>query len=135
MKQRRSREEMLNNLYEMSDEASVKEMADAVNVPACVAESFAVLMGDKKQAVLLTILANDIRNGRLKIPDCAVFACYQVASIADLNSISDALALPRKKRELTPEMRIARYNAKLEKLKKHYGIKDEGIKDEGIKDE
>lgn len=124
MKQRRSREEMLNNLYQMSDEVSVKEMADAVNVPTCVAESFAVLMADKKQAVLLAILANDIRNGRLMTPHGDVIECARIKSIADLDSITEGLSIPRKKRELTPEMRIARYNAKLEKLKKHYGIKD-----------
>lgn len=124
MKQRRNREEMLNNLSQMSDEVSIEEMAKSVNVPTCVAESFAVLMADNKQAVMLAVLANDIRNGRLKNPDDAVIECYKVSSIADLNSISDALAIPRKKRELTPEMRVARYNAKLEKLKKHYGIED-----------
>ena len=107
----------------MSDEASVKEMAEAVNVPTCVAESFAVLMADKKQAVLLTVLANDIRNGRLKKPDYEVIECPDIKCVADLNIITDNLAVPRKKRELTPEMRVARYNAKLEKLKKHYGIK------------
>ena len=116
---------MLINLYEMSDEASVKEMADIVNVPSCVAESFAVLMGDKKQAVLLAVLANDIRYGRLRKPDVEVIESNEVKCAADLNIITDILAIPRKKRELTPEMRIARYNAKLEKLKKHYGIVEE----------
>lgn len=116
---------MLNNLYEMSDEVSVKEMAYIVNVPTCVAESFEVLIGDKKQAVLLAVLANDIRNGRLRKPDEAVIESHEIKCVADLNIITDELAIPRKKRELTPEMRIARYNAKLEKLKKHYGIKEE----------
>ena len=78
MKQRRNREEMLKNLYQMPDEASVKEMAQAVNVPTCVAESFAVLMADKQQAALLTVLAYDLRNGRLKKPAYDVIACPDI---------------------------------------------------------
>lgn len=122
MKQRRNREEMLNNLYQMPDEASIKEMAVAANVPACVAESFAVLMADKKQAVLLSILANDIRNGRVAKPAYDIIESKEIKSANDLRQITALHAVPRKKRELSPEMRVARYNAKLEKLKKHYGI-------------
>lgn len=108
----------------MSDEVSIEEMAKSVNVPTCVAESFAVLMADKKQAVLLAILANDIRNGRVAKSDVDIIDCHEIKTAADLNTFTIKFAVPRKKRELTPEMRVARYNAKLEKLKKHYGIED-----------
>lgn len=115
---------MLDNLYQTSYEASIEEMAKSVNVPLCVAESFAVLMCDKKQAVLLAVLANDIRNGRVAKPGFDIIECHEIKSVADLKIVTNNLTIPRKKRELTPEMRVARYNAKLEKLKKHYGIED-----------
>lgn len=109
----------------MSDEVSIEEMAKSVNVPTCVAESFAVLMADKKQAVLLAVLANDIRNGRLMKPANDIIESHVIKNVEDIHLVSSSLVIPRKKRELSPEMRVARYNAKLEKLKKHYGIKDE----------
>lgn len=94
---------------------SAEEIAKATHLPACVLETISC-MTDSRTAFIMAFFGTRARRGGYKN------ACLFSIEDFDYDIFSKDFKKERSPRRLSEETRKAKFEAKLEKLKKQYGI-------------